>query len=107
MAAVKSEQTDPFQKHIELDSAINAVQANIRPRLYDKGNKIHRLVDTGSMISTTAKQKGDKLNENLVLQAFNNTPMKTYSFRTVEVKIGRKTYPIEAVIVDLPQEILG
>ena len=33
--------------------------------------------------------------------------MKTYGFRKVPVKIGRKTYEIEAVIVDIDQEILG
>ena len=115
-AAVRSEQIDPFLPNIETGSKISAMlakqwssqrQSDIRPRLFDKGSQIHRLIDTGSMISTTAKKEGDTLNPHLVLQAVNNSPMPTYGFRNIDVKIGRKTYPIKAVIVDVNQEILG
>ena len=75
--------------------------------MFDKGSKVYRLVDTGSMISTTSKLPEDKLNPIFTLQAVNNPPMPTYGFRVIPVKIGRKTYEIEAVIVDLKQEILG
>lgn len=115
-SAEKSVNIDPFQEHFEVGSLISAVQAkawnnskhsDIRPRLYDTGSKVYKLIDTGSMISTTAKKPEDKLNPNMVLQAVNNSPMKTYGFRKVDVKIGRKTYQVEAVVVDLGQEILG
>ena len=59
------------------------------------------------MISTTKKKPEDKENPDLVLQAVNNSPMKTYGFREIPVKIGRKTYQIKAVVVDLDHEILG
>ena len=55
----------------------NSRQNDIRPRLYDKGSNIHRLVDTGSEISTTTRLPSDKLNPSLTLQAVNHSPMKT------------------------------
>ena len=63
VAAVESETIDPFQPNIEVGSVVNQAEAktwshsrhnDIRPRLFDKGEKLHRLVDTGSMISTTS-----------------------------------------------------
>ena len=55
---------DPFQESIPVGAKISSTEAmnwdnskynDIRPRLYDKGSKIHRLIDTGSMITTTKR----------------------------------------------------
>ena len=115
-AADRSEKINPFLPNVVIGDEISALQAkswsdqrhsDIRPRLFDKGSKVHRLIDTGSMISTTSRKPEDSVNPNLVLQAVNNSPMKTYGFRIIDVKIGRKTYQVKAVIVDLNQEIPG
>ena len=110
-------EVNPFLESKPLGTVVSSAEAldwdvktrtcDIRPRLFDKANNCFRLVDTGSQISTTKKLPEDVLNTNFSLQAVNNTQMKTYGFRDISIRIGRKTYHIKAVIIDVDQEILG
>ena len=108
---------NPYESDLPLGSVIPAVSAlgwrsgfkncDIRPRLFDKASGEHRLIDSGSMISVTKKQPGDKIDESIKLVAVNGTKINTYGVRKLNIKINRKTYPMEAVICDVKQDILG
>ena len=64
-ALERSVEINPFQKEIPVGAEVSSTEAfhwsnarynDIRPRLFDKGSLTHRLIDTGSMISTTKKE---------------------------------------------------
>ena len=74
---------------------------DIRPRLQGK------LIDSGSMISATVKQPGDKLDNTINLVAVNGSRIKTYGVREIVVKIGRKPFRMPAIVCDISQDILG
>ena len=80
---------------------------DIRPRLVDKATKVARLIDTGSMITATAKGPDDKVDESIKLVAVNGSEIKTYGVKEIQVKIGRKSYNMPAVVCDVKQDILG
>ena len=65
---------------------------DVRPRLVDKKSGVARLIDSGSMITATAKKPGDIPDNSRRLVAVNGSPIQTYGTREIEVKIGRKTY---------------
>ena len=73
----------------------------------DDSTGIHRLLDTGSQISITCKGPEDKIDHSLKLVAVNGSKIDTFGIKTIEVKIGRKAYPIPAVVCDIQQDILG
>ena len=108
---------NPYEPDLPVGTVIPAVEAvnwsignrncDIRPRLLDKSSGKARLLDSGSQISITSKGPDDKLDSSLRLVAVNGSKIDTYGIRTVDVKIGRKTYPIPAVICDIEQDILG
>ena len=108
---------DPFQSDLPEGVVIPAVEAtnwskgqrscDIRPRLVDKSSGIARLIDSGSMITAIAKGPGDKIDNTRKLIAVNGSEIKTYGVRKLVIKIGRKTYDIDAVVCDVKQDILG
>ena len=109
---------DPFQSDLPLGSLVPAVEAqqwpvnghrgcDIRPRLLDKATGQSRLIDSGSMITATARGPNDKIDESIKLVAVNGSEIKTYGVKEIEIKIGRKAYKMEAVICDIKSDILG
>ena len=95
-AVEQASNVNPFI-NIPLGSVIPAVdavnwsgQGDIRPRLYDKQAGLHRLIDTGSMISATTKLPTDKEDKSVKLVAVNGSSIKTYGVRNLKLKIGRK-----------------
>ena len=74
-----AETVDPFQPDLPVGARVHAVDArnwgsrnvDIRPRLVDKSTSKVRLIDTGSQISVTVRQPGDKLDNTLKLVAVN------------------------------------
>ena len=80
---------------------------DIRPRLIDKKSGEARLLDSGSQITVTKKRPGDKIDNSIRLVAVNGTKIDTFGIREIEVKLGRKTYPMPAIICDVQQDILG
>ena len=106
---------NPYESDLEPGVVIPAVEAvdwngrrncDIRPRLKE-ANGQGRLIDSGSMITATAKRPGDKVDKSVKLVAVNGSEIKTYGTRKIEVKIGRKAYEMEAIICDINQDILG
>ena len=108
---------NPFESDLPEGTVIRAVDAvdwsvgrhncDIRPRLLDKSTGISRLVDSGSQISVTQKLPGDTIDKSLKLVAVNGSKIETYGVREIEVKIGRKSYKMPAVVCDVKQDILG
>ena len=79
---------------------------DVRPRLVDKSGNA-RLIDSGSMVTATARQPGDKPDSSRKLIAVNGSVIQTYGTREISLRIGRKTYSIQAIISDVSQDILG
>ena len=109
---------NPYVKHKlpgEEIAAIDAVnwvngqfgQVDFRPKLYDNITKSYILCDTGAMISCVPKEKGDILDPNTTLRTADGKPMRTYGSKEISVRMGRKTFSIQAVITEVNQKILG
>ena len=106
---------NPYESDLQPGVVIPAVEAvdwngrrncDIRPRLLGSNGQAS-LIDSGSMITATARKPEDKLDTSVKLVAVNGSEIKTYGTRKIEVKIGRKAYAMEAVICDINQDILG
>ena len=80
---------------------------DVRPRLVDKATGQARLIDSGAQITATRKLPGDEIDNSVRLVAVNGSKIHTYGVRNIEVKIGRKSYDIQAIICDIEQDILG
>ena len=109
-------QVDPFETNLPEGVVVPTIDAvdwngrrgcDIRPRLWDAASKKFRLVDSGSMITATAKLPTDKVDNTFNLVAVNGSQIKTYGVRKLEVKINRKKYEMEAIVCDINQDILG
>ena len=106
---------NPYESDLPVGTVIPAVSAvdwligqrncDIRPRLLDNG--ISRLLDSGSQISVTRKGPDDKIDPTFKLVAVNGSKIPTYGVKEIEIKMGRKTYKIPAIICDIQQDILG
>ena len=98
-------QTVPaLQAIIHVDGTDNC---DMRPFFTDKSSNITYLWDSGSAITALPKSPGDSVKPNMRLKAANNTAIPCYGMKEIEVKIGRKTYKIEAAIADVSKPILG
>ena len=80
---------------------------DIRPRVYDNATQEWVLVDTGSQVSVIKPGPNDKVNPLLRLEAVNGTEIPCYGKKAHNVRLGRKTYHIDAVISDTTDTILG
>ena len=107
---------DPYRDDLPDGTIVRAVDAaawsrgrnvDIRPRLHDNSTGTDRLVDSGSQISVIKKSPQDKVDPTLRLIAVNGSKIDTYGVKELVVKIGRKSYPIQAVVCDVQQDILG
>ena len=93
-------------------SAIEAVndpelRTDSRPRFFDNITKTWSLLDSGSCVSCIPKQPNDKIDSKFKLRAVNGQSIPTFGTEMVQIRIGRKTYEIEAIKTEIPQRILG
>ena len=119
IASVISQIADinPYMPDIEPGQEIPAVDAarymkgaygiDCRPQLFDGVSKSWKLCDTGSALTVIKKTDSDMVDESRVLQAVNGTSIKVYGQKEVQIRLGRKTYPITATIADVQQDIIG
>ena len=70
-------------------------------------SKTWTLLDSGSCVSIIPRKPEDKIDSNFRLRSVNGSSIPTFGSQMVEIRIGRKTYEIEAVKVDIQQKILG
>ena len=80
---------------------------DVRPKLFDNKEKAWTLLDSGSCVSCVPKKPGDLLDPKLKLRSVNGGVIQTFGTENISIRIGRKTYDIQAVKVDIPQRILG
>ena len=80
---------------------------DIRPKIYDAISKSWVLLDSGSCVSCTSKKPGDKIDPNFNLKSVNGGIIPTYGQEELEIRLGRKSYTIQAIKVDIQQKILG
>ena len=78
-----------------------------RPKLYDNITKSYILWDTGAMTCCIPKSAGDKINKKVRLRTADGKPMNTYGTKEFSIRLGRKTYTIEAIVTDVKQPIIG
>ena len=89
-------------------SAIEAVHLSktsnldIRPKVFDNVTKKYVLLDTGSCVSCQPAQPGDLVDPSFKLKSVNGGTIDTYGSKTMTLRIGRKTYSIEAIIAAVP-----
>ena len=106
---------NPFSPDIPEGTVIPAIDAvnwslgntDIRPRLVDKSTGEARLIDSGAQISAAKRLPGDKVDNSIRLVAVNGSRIETFGTRKITMKIGRKTYSIDAIICEVKQDILG
>ena len=100
-----------IQKEVSALEYINWIKGqcsqDIRPKFFDSVTRTYMLLDTGAMLSCVAKQKGDKIDKNLTLRTADGKPMHTYGTREINIRLGRKSYTIKAIITDVKQTIIG
>ena len=91
---------------LKIASGENFPGKDIRPRLKDGyGNSY--LLDSGSMCSVWPAGPGDKVDDNVILEAVDGKKFDCYGKKEIEIKIGRKNYRIEAVIAKVKAPLLG
>ena len=114
--STKIAEVNPYLKFKLPGEEISAVEAvnwnnqeliDFRPKIYDSITKTYILCDTGAMISCVPKKSSDKLDPNTKLKTASGQPMNTYGTRSIDIRLGRKNYKIEATITDVTQQILG
>ena len=91
----------------EVAAATIDESVDVRPRVHDGISKEWVLVDTGSQCSVLKPGPDDRVNPFLKLEAVNGAEMPCYGKKSHSVRLGRKTYHIEAVISDTTDTILG
>ena len=107
---------NPYLPDVPIGEEIAAIDAaswkatrgvDCRPKLYDGVSKSWKLCDTGSMCTVIKRSPEDVIDSSKVLQAVNGSVIKCYGQKQIQIRLGRKTYPIMAVIADVNQDILG
>ena len=112
LAAIEIASTiDPFVEDLPVGTEVPAIDAvrghravDIRPRLVDDATGRTRLIDSGAQLSATCRRPEDKEDNSVNLIAVNGSKIQTYGVRELEVKIGRKTYRIQAVVCDIKED---
>ena len=80
---------------------------DMRPHLFNAQLGGHLLLDSGSSVSAWPPEPGDKIDPKTQLKAVNGSRLKCYGFKTVDIKIGRKTYSHQVVIADVSSPVIG
>ena len=110
-------EVNPYLPDINVGDEVSALSAiawvkgaqnlDCRPKVFDGTTQSWKLLDTGSSVTVVRKSQNDKKDESKGLKAVNGSKIDCYGQKVIEVRIGRKTYPILATIADVDQDILG
>ena len=76
-----------------------------RPRLRD--GDIAYLLDSGSMCGVWPASEYDTIDKTIKLQTVDGSPFDCYGTKTIDVKIGRKSYKYKVVVAKVKAPILG
>ena len=78
-----------------------------RPYLYESVMDQFLLIDSGAQVSAVPPDPGDQVDPTMSLRAVNGDRINCYGTKVLEVRIGRKTYPITVIKSDVRSPILG
>ena len=93
-------------------AAIEAVsqgwlEEDVRPKIYDNVTKTWTLCDSGSVVTCIPRKPGDTIDNNIKLRYVNGGSIPTFGSEELVIRLGRKSYKIQAIKADIPQRILG
>ena len=88
-------------------AAMSGTDWDMRPHVLDKRTGQYILLDSGAQVTACPPDPGDVVDPTTTLKAVNNTRLKCYGYKTLEVQINRKSYPIRAIKTDIDSPILG
>ena len=80
---------------------------DFRPHLLDPKTGDFILCDSGSQVSAWPPDPGDKPLKNVILKAVNGTKIQCFGYKTVEIKIGRKSYDVKVIKAQVESPVLG
>ena len=83
------------------------LNADLRPHLWDPQLQKFLLVDSGSQITAIPPEPGDKASNSSFLRAVNGSRIKTFGYKDITIKIGRKAYDFRAIKADIANPVLG
>ena len=104
---LKPPKNKPQQKKQLLDNSTTNRKYQRKRRFYDNLTKQWILVDTGAQVSCVAPTDDDKVNPHIILETVDGSKMPCYGTKVISLRIGRKTYTIEAIIAAVPAPIFG
>ena len=85
----------------------NHKQKDMRPRIYDGISKSHLLLDSGAAVPVVPAGPDDVVQANLHLRTVNGQRVDCCGKKIIKIRLGRKTYEIQAVIAKISQPIIG
>ena len=95
-------------------SAIDAINhrsgefgVDTRPKIYDNVTKQWVLLDSGSCVSCQPAGPNDIIDPSFKLRSVNGGQIDTFGTKTMTLRMGRKTYEIEAIVAAVPAPIFG
>ena len=113
--SVETPQIDPLVKQPPeevsaaeaFDSDPELVGVDFRPHLLDPKTGQYILCDSGSQVSAWPPEPGDKPVQNITLKAVNGSKIKCFGYKTIEIKLGRKTYEVKVIKAQVESPVLG
>ena len=107
-------QDSPVPDDPEIISATEAMQwtpgyklKDMRPRVFNGVTKTYDLVDSGSAITVIPAGPEDTVDPSLHLQTVSGQKVDCCGKKKIEIRLGRKTYSMEAVIAKVKSRIIG
>ena len=79
----------------------------MRPKVFDSESKQWVLLDSGSCVSCYPAGPNDVQDPSFKLRSVNGGQIDTFGTKKMTLRIGRKTYCIDAVVAAVPAPIFG
>ena len=98
---------DKLTESVDAIDSVSNAQEDIRPKIFDKIEKVWTLIDSGSVVTCIPKETGDKIDSSLKLRSVNGGSIPTFGTKEIVVRLNRKEYRIQAIKAEIPQRILG
>ena len=104
--SIKEKPPDEFVTALEAAN-MQFQNYDMRPHVLDKLTNTYFLLDSGAQVSACPPDPGDVVDHSVSLKAVNNSKLKCYGYKDMEIQINRKRYPIRAIKTDVSTPILG
>ena len=95
------------QEYCPAFEAFEKGDKDMRPHLYEVTMDQFLLIDSGAQVSAVPPDPEDTIDPSMSLRAVNGDRINCYGTKTLDIKIGRKTYQIEVIKSDVKSPILG